>query len=322
MKHLRTVLAVALCASSWAIDSQAAAPPKPREGVGVVRSKGDPAEKVLVRPKYVPGQLQQYRLQLYGGAVWTPNHRNLTWGEMKTDFKYTLQTKVIRDNGACTFNLFGEYLNSAGRGPDGSIEVEASPRESAIRLNGKWQAKSGKSMLARPMTITLGRLGAVHYGTGLAPLAIYMLPHIDRRFWTLLTITPPKEVAPGDGWEAEFNVAVPGGKGKPLAVKGKWVVQKWRSYRGRKVLPMALAAELDLKNSKVLLRNGDLIHVVAGSYKAEGTVLWDVDNGLLAAAQAWQKIYIRANTPVRRALKSEVKCTLELLAAGQPKKRR
>jgi len=322
MNALRTGLTAALCMAIWASQARAADPPKPERHPGVIRSKGDPLEKVLVRPKYVPGQLQQYRLQLYGGAVWTPAHRDLAWGEMKTDFRFTLQTKVIRNSGACTFTLFGEYLNSAGRGPDGSIEVEASPRESAIRINGKWQANSGKSFLARPMTITLGPLGLARYGTGLAPLAIYMLPHIDRRFWTLLTIAPPKEVAPGDGWDVAFHVAVPGGKGKPLAVKGTWIVQKWKSYRGRRVLPMALAATLDLKNSDLLLKNGDLVHVASGTYKAEGTVLWDVDNGLLAAAQAWQKISIRASAPVRRALKSEVKCSLELLAAGQPKARK
>ena len=329
MRTLRMRFVVALCAVGMtAIGAAGARPPKPpkpadpKEGVGVVRSKGDLAEKVLIRPKYVPGQLQQYRLQLYGGAAWTPVHRDLAWGRMKTDFTFTLQTKVIRDSGACTFTLYGEYLNSAGQGPDGSIEVEASRRESAVRINGKWQANSDKTMLVRPMTLTLGRLGAVRYGTGLAPLGIYMLPHIDRRFWTLLTVAPLKEVAPGDGWEVEFNVAVPGGKGKPLSVKGKWVVQKWRSYRGRKVIPLALAAEFDLKNSNVLLRNGDLIHIAAGSYKAEGTALWDVDNGLLAGAEAWQKITIRADTPVRRVHTSETKCTLQLLAAGQPRKRK
>ena len=329
MRTLRTGFAVALCAVGMAAIGAAAArptkptrPAEPREGVGVVRSKGELAEKVLIRPKYVPGQLQQYRLQLAGGAAWTPVHSDLAWGRMKTDFRFTLQTKVIRDSGACTFNLLGEYLHSIGLGPNGSIEVEGSRRETAVRLNGKWQANSDKGMLARPMTITLGQLGTVRYGTGLAPLAVYMLPHIDRRFWTLLTVAPLKEVAPGDGWEAQFNFAVPGGKGKPLSVKGKWVVQKWRSYRGRKVLPLALAAELDLKNSNVLLRNGDLIHIAAGSYKAEGTALWDVANGLLCAAEAWQNVYIRADAPVRRVHKSETKCTLELLGAGQPRKRK
>ncbi len=314
--------AAAVCVAAIVADAWAAKPAKPAEDPkdfrGVVRSKGDPGDKVLIRPKYVPGQLQQYRLQLYGEWLWTPKHKALTWGRMKTDCRYTLATKVIRDSGACTFTVLGEYLNSAAQGPDGSIEVEASRKETAIRINGKYQANSDKGLLAKPMTITLGPLGVARYGTGLAPVAIYFLPHIDRRFWNALVVAPLKEVAPGDGWDVQFNVAVPGGTGKPLAVKARWVVQKWRSHRGRRVLPLLLEAELDLKNSNILLRNGDLAHIARGTYKAEGTALWDVDNGLLAAAEARQRIDIRADSPVIRTHRSDIRCSLDLLAAGQP----
>lgn len=313
----RGMCIVTLCVVALAALAEAGAAPKGK--AGVVASKGDPAAKVLIRPKYAVGQQRQYRLQLYGGAAWTPAHQALAWGRMKTDLRYVLAAKVVRPSGACTFNVVGQYLNSAGQGPKGSIEVEASRTETAVRLNGKHQVNSNKGLLARPMTVTLGPRGAYRFSTGLAPVAIYLLPHVDRRFWTALTVAPLAKVAPGDGWTVDLDVAVPGSKGKPLSVQGTWAAGKFKSHGGRKVMPLTLSVKLDLKDANVLLKNGDRAHVARGVYEAHGTALWDVDNGLLVAAEAVQDVHILADAPSRRELKSEVKCTLELLAASDPK---
>ena len=270
---------------------------------------------VLVRPKYEPGRMLRYRLRLSGATAWTPAPRGVDWGKMTTDFTGVLNTKVIRDSGACTFDLIGEKLQAVGEGPNGKIQVEATRQKARIRIGDKIVTDADKSPLAKPMTMTFGSRGAYLYGTGLAPLAIYTLPHVDRRFWLLLTVAPPQKVAPGDNWEVAFDFAVPGGKGKPLNVKAKWNALGWQTYRRQKVLAMTLAADLNLKDSYMLLKNGDRVHVHSGTYKASGKVLWDVEHGQLCSAEARQKILIKVDKPTPRALRSECSSSLKLLAA-------
>jgi len=72
----------------------------------------------------------------------------------------------------------------------------------------------------------------------------------------------------------------------------------------------------------VLLKNGDLVHVTTGTYKAQGKVMWDVAHGRLCSAAAEQKILVKADKPTRRALRSESKCSLHLLAAAPPAAKR
>ena len=281
-----------------------------------------PPEKVTVRPRYEEGRVLRYNLKLSGAAAWAPNPKGIQWGRMATDLTAVLKTKTIRDTGACTFELLGEHLRSAGQGPEGKIELEATREKVRIRINDRVETDLKKSPLARPMTMTFGPLGAFRYGTGLAPLAPYLLAHVDRRFWTLLTVAPLKPVGPGDSWEDEFDLAVPGGKGTPLHLKGQWKCLGWQTYRRQKVLAFALSARLTLKDSDLLLKNGDRVHVTSGTYAADGKVLWDVEHGQLCSASAEQKLLVKADKPVPRALRSEVRCTLSLLQArtGEPKK--
>ena len=276
--------------------------------------------KVLVRPKYEPGLALRYNLKLSGATAWTPAPEGVHWGKMSTDLTAVLATKVIRDSGACTFNLLGERLTSSGQGPKGAVRVDATREKVRLTVNGK-RVTGEKGPLARPMTMTFGPRGAHLFGTGLAPIAIYMLPHVDRRFWTLLTVAPLKEVAPGEEWSDEFDLPVPGGKGRPLKLKGRWKVLGWQSYQRRKVLAMSLAAELTLGDSDLMLKNGDVIHVTSGTYKADGKVMWDVAEGRLCFAEAAQKLLVRADRPIARALRSEARCTLSLLRAAVRAKR-
>jgi hypothetical protein len=146
-----------------------------------------------------------------------------------------------------------------------------------------------------------------------------MLPHVDHRFWALLTMAPQQPVASGDAWEADFALPVPGAKGKPLQLQGKWSVLDRETHSRRSLLPIELTANLDLENSNVLLKNGEQIHVSKGSYAAAGKALWDVEAGLLSSATAEQTILINAEAPVRRALRSRAQCTLQLLGVQEPR---
>lgn len=270
--------------------------------------------KVLVRPAYKEGRLLRYRLKLSGATVWTPDARELEWGKRNTDFTFVLRGKTLRQTGACTFELLGQSLRSAAEGPKGKVEVEASPEKAKIKANGKWATSRTHNPLHKEMTVTFGPRGAYRFGTGLWRIAVYLLPHVDVRFWTLLTSAPENEVGPGDSWHEEFQLPVPGAKGKPLHLTGSWKVLGWQTYRGQKVLAMALAAELDLRDSDLLLNNGDRVRVHTGVYLAKGKALWDVKHGALCSATAEQKILVKASGSKPRALRSEHKCSLQLLA--------
>ncbi|MDP6637139.1 MAG: hypothetical protein QGG42_19745 [Phycisphaerae bacterium] len=270
------------------------------------------SSKVLIRSKFVPGRVMRYNLKLSGTAAWTPHDKKLGWGKMDTDFTFDLATKVIRDSGACTFNLAGQALESSASGPKGRLKIIADRKKAKLKIGDSWLTPSNKSPLAKPMTLTQGPLGGVRFTTGTAPIVIYLLPHVDLRFWNLLTIAPLGKVAVGDEWAEKFNLHVPGSKGKPLELTGRWKVLGYQTHRGRKVLALGLAVTMDLKNSKVMLKNGDLIYVHSGSYRAEGKAMWDVSRGVLCFASANQKILVQADKAKTRALRSEHKCTLEL----------
>ncbi|MDP6547071.1 MAG: hypothetical protein QGH60_24105 [Phycisphaerae bacterium] len=268
---------------------------------------------VLIRSRFVPGRVMRYNLKLSGTAAWAPHEKGPGWGKMNTDFTFDLATKVIRDSGACTFFLAGQKIKSSVTGPKGRLGIIADRKKSKIRINDQWQSPSNKTPLTKEMTLTQGPLGGVRFTTGVAPIALYLLPHVDLRFWTLLTVAPLAKVAPGDEWSETFNLRVPGSRGRrPLKLTGRWKVVGYQQHRGRKVIVLALAVKMDLKNSNVMLKNGDLVYVHSGSYAATGKAMWDVSRGVLCYATADQKILIRADKPKVRALRSEHKCTLEL----------
>ena len=288
----------------------AAAPPAGAQAPGAVK----------VRPIYEQGRRLRYQLTLSGATAWAPTVQGVTWGKMKTDFTFVLATKVLRttglQKGCCTFRLLGEHLRSEGSGANGAFGGDATRDRTRVKVKDRWQVTvQDRSPLRKDMTLTLGPLGGFRFGTRLGGLVLYMLPHVDHRFWTLLTIAPNRDVAPGDHWEQAFEFPVPGSTGKPLKLTGKWQEAGWERYRGRSVLALTLAAELDLKDANVMLKNGDLVHVTSGTYKAEGKAKWDVAGGVLCHATASQKVLIKADQPGRRALRSECESTLQLLAA-------
>jgi len=276
------------------------------------KTSGDSSDKILIRAKFAEGRKMRYNLKMSGAAAWTPHDKKLGWGKMNTDFTFDLATKVIRESSACTFHLAGRSLRSNVAGPKGRLAIVADRKKSKIRINDKWQAPVNKTPLSKPMTLTQGPLGGVRFTTGTLPIAIYLLPHVDTRFWGLLTAAPLRKVAVGEEWHDEFNLPVPGSKGRPLKLTGHWQVVGYRQYGGQRVLALTLGVDLDLKNSDVMLKNGDLIRVTQGSYWARGKALWDVNRGVLCYATADQKILIRSSGPKARALRSEHHCTLQL----------
>jgi len=271
------------------------------------------SSRVLIRSHFVPERVMRYNLKLSGAAAWAPKEKGIGWGKMDTDFTFDLATKVIRESGACTFFLSGRKIKSSVAGPKGRLGIVGDHKKSKVRIGDAWQSPSNKSPLAREMTLTQGPRGGVRFTTGTAPIALYLVPHVDLRFWALLTVAPPAKVAPGDKWSETFKLRVPGSYGRrPVKLTGRWKVVGYRQHRGRKVLALALAVTMDLKNSDVMLKNGDLVYVHSGSYAAEGKAMWDVSRGVLCYATADQKILIRADKPKVRALRSAHKCTLEL----------
>lgn len=301
-----------LVCSVWLPLVAAAAPPQ---------AKPQPlVQPVTVRHQFVPGRIARYRLQLAGQQAWSPQPSGLQWGQMTTDFVFTLRTKTVRPEGTCTFDLLGERLRSAGQTSGGRIDVAATRQGSALGLRGRDSARleSDHSLLQKPMTITFDDRGRFRFGTGLLPLVIYMLPHVDHRFWSLLTHAPEQEVQPGQKDDISLDVPIPGAQGKTLKVSGSRETAGWRTVKGQRLLAIKLNAKLDIKDTNVILKNGDQVHVVSGSYLATGQVLWDVDNGLLYSAEAKQTLLLTADLPVPRALRSETKCSLRLLGYQDP----
>jgi len=268
--------------------------------------------------KHAPGRLLRYNLKLSGQTVWAPQIRDSDWGQMATDFTFTLQGKTLRPDGSCTYNLLGEALRSGGETWKGRIDVAATREKAKVKVKGVPTLTNRKSFLTKPMTITLGHRGAIRFGTGLVPLAIYMIPHVDHRFWTALTLTPEEMVVPGDEWSDEAWTAFPGATGKPLNVKIKWKVLGWEKYGKQDVIAIGLAAKLDLADTVVTLKNGDKVHIVKGLYAAEGKALWDPELGVLCSATAQQTIRATADLPSPRALRSDAKCSLNLLGMQSP----
>ena len=274
--------------------------------------------KVKIRPTHEAGRMLRYQLKVGGTTAWAPAAEGVDWGKLNTDFTFVLSTKTLRENGACTYSLLGEHLRSIGEGPKGAFGIDATRRRTQIKIKDLWQVSTDASPLTKPMTMTFGPLGGYRFGTGLLPLAPYMLEHVDPRFWTLLTIAPLKEVGPGDGWKETFDVSLPGSKGKPLRLTGSWRVLGWQSWQGRRVLAMTLEAEWTIKDTSVVIENGDALHVASGSYKAKGLARWDVANGVLCHAAADQKVLIKVDKPKPAAMRSECDCSVQLLGLKKP----
>jgi hypothetical protein len=271
--------------------------------------------KYLIRWKQREGQRLRYSLGVAGGGSWAPRREGLSWGTLETLFVFGLRGKALRERGACTYELLAERLRSRLEGPKGVVEVRATPRS--------WDVDAGKldlegrrgNPLAREMTLTVGERGAVRYGTGLRPLAPFFVAHVDPRFWTVLTLAPAQEVGVGDEWDVDFEARIPDSRGELLSVKGRAQVKGWERCGGRRCLAIVMACRLELKDTWVLLRNGDRVRVDEGTYWAQGKALWDVERGLLCSAEARNGLKIVCDKPERRGWSGEARSTLKLLDA-------
>ena len=279
-------------------------------------AQGNDAErKYLIRHQFRDGQKLRYTLSVAGQGEWTPQQGNFKAGEMSTDFMFTLVQKVMRQGGACTFELVGEKLTSSGEGTDGSYSVTASRESCKWELNKLKGKTEDKNPLTNEMTVTIDPVGNMPFSTGLRHIALFFLVHVDQRFWEPLTHAPMREVGVGDEWEVDFPFQLPDSVGRPLDVKAKARVTGWENFGGRRCLAGRLAAELDLKDTTVTLLNGDRAHIQQGNYKADGKVLWDVEQGLLCYAAAQNSLVIISDRPTNRRFAGKARCTLKLLAA-------
>ena len=271
-------------------------------------------DKHLIRHKFRDGRELRYSLSVAGRGRWDPEFRGSSGWQMSTDFRFTLSTKLIRESGACTFELVGEKLESELEGEEGKLKVEADRDGWEITgEKGELEPERGNP-LTREMTLTMTPRGRVRYGTRLLRLAPFFIVHVDRHFWGPLTTAPRNPVGPGDSWEKDFKLDLPDSRGRPLRVTLKTRVTGWKNYRGRRCLAGRATAELNLKDTRVTLRNGDRLNVKNGRYQAEGTVLWDVGNGILCYASARNRLQIQAVDPTRR-FSGQARCTLKLLDA-------
>lgn len=303
---IRSLLLVATTVTAAVIPSTSADAAPPQRPL----ANDDP---VTIRLNVQPGHLLRYNFNATGQTAWAPMQKNTNWGQMATDFTYVLRAKTLRPDGSCTFELLGEQLHSTGETDKGKIDVKLDRQKVKIKPRGGLGIKSKKSPLENAMTVTLGPQSEYRFGTGLGPIAIYMLPHIDRHFWTFLTIAPADPVAPGDQWEKEFNLPLPGAAGEPLQVEVTWSVSGRKRSGNTDVLAISLAAEIDLVDTNLLMKNGDNLHIAKGKFVASGKALWDVRHGILRSATGKQQYLLSADRPTRRELRSQSTASMRLL---------
>lgn len=279
---------------------------------------GAPADaaRVLIRHHHDRGRALRYRLRLSGSATWTPGGRQLQTNSARTDFTFALRPKALRTDGGCTFAVLGEHLASRVEGPEGALTVDATPDGATVAAGKRRKLRWDANPFEREMTITIGPDGTFQFGTGLGPIVVFLLPHADHRFWSLLTRAPPDPIGPGDHWEEQFDLAAPGAAGRPLAVEAAWEVLGWRHFGGERVLALSLKARLSLAGTELLLNNGDLVQVTRAVGEASGTAFWHTGRGVLCHAEARQRLRIQIDRPVPRALRSEHECALKLLELG------
>ena len=270
-------------------------------------------DRMQIRLNLNEGHLIRYQLEIEGKTGWTPPIDEVDFGHMATQFVFTMRAKAKRPDGAWTFELLGEQLRSAGETSKGRLDAVLDRQQAKIAAAGKGSIQLPNSPLSKPMTMKLSPQGEYQFGTGLAPLAIFMLPHVDFRFWNLLTRSPDEPVEIGDEKEVDQDVPLPGTEGEPLRVRSKAKVLGWEKYRNRRVLAVGLAARLDLADTEILLKNGDRVRIARGQYDAEGKALWDVETGLLCSADARQEIQLRTEGRDARAFKSRNRTVLTML---------
>ena len=280
------------------------------------KSSGSKKKGYLIRPKFWEDQKLKYRLEVEGDVRWTPKKPALLWGKVDTEFVFTLTEKAIREDGACIFDLAGERLKSKVDGPEGRVSVSATRSQWEVQREGhRRYIMREKNPLKNPMTVTIGPRGEFRGGTGLAPIARFFVAHMDRKFWDLLTVAPAEEVNVGDKWRADFKLQLPDSRGEPLQVDVEAKVTGWKKYGAHNCLVCELRAKAELKNTEVMLRNGDRIEVKSGKYEARGNVMWDLKQGLLCSAEAESTLSIICTKRSKTSFTGKAKAKLKLLSA-------
>jgi len=270
--------------------------------------------KHLIRWKFGEGRELKYNWRVKSDLRWYPQRAGLKWRKVDTDITFELKEKLVRESGACTFEVRGENLKSTVKGPKGTWTISATERSARISTPGESAKETVKSPFEREMTLTIGPRGGVRYGTGLGLIAPYFRIGVDNIFWRLLTTAPREPVGVGDHWRADFKLRLPDSAGEPLNVKGEARVPGWKEFKGHKCLVIRLDAKLTLKDTTVTFRNGDRRHIRKGRYEVSGVALWDARRGILCAAEAEGQIRLDTDKPNKTVLKGKGSARLRLLS--------
>lgn len=307
-------LALLVLALFVALSTQPAVHAAPKDGPDVLSpGKGEP---INLRPQYKVGQTLTYCWDIKSNSSWLPKKSDTDWAQSQVAFNFDLACKAVRDNGHATFDVNGHQLKAEIEGEKGKIGIDATDDKAKILLNGNWVSNTERTPLQHEVTVTMDERFRYRYGTGLRHLALYFAHQVDGRFWTMLTAAPDKPVRVGQEWQDSFEMPIPGAStDKPLQVDGRWKVVGWTTFRGQKVLSIALAARLKLDDTDVTLRNGDRVHLVTGSFEAQGQAYWHPQTGILMRAAAEQSFNAKADRPNQRMLKSHATSVLELKQA-------
>jgi len=280
------------------------------------KSSGSKKKGYLIRPKFWEDQKLKYRLEVEGDVRWTPKKPALIWGQVATEFVFTLTEKAIREEGACVFDLAGERLKSKGDGPEGRVSLSATESQWEVQREGQRRyIMREKNPLKNPMSVTIGPRGEFQDGMGLVPIAGFFVTHMDRKFWDLLTVAPAEEVNVGDKWRADFKLQLPDSRSDPLQVRVEGKVTGWKKYGAHNCLVCELRAKGELKRTEVMLRNGDRVKVESCLYEARGQIMWDLKQGLLCSAEAESVVKIASIKSEKTSFNGKAKAKLKLLSA-------
>ena len=283
-------------------------------GIGTSSSDAAKNEKHLIRLKFSQGRRLKYDWRVKSDLRWYPQRAGLTWGQVDTNITFELEEKLVRESGACTCVVHGKKLKSTVKGPKGTLSISATERSARISTPKNRAKETIKSPFDREMTVTIGPRGGVRYGTGIAVIAPYFRIGVDNIFWRMLTTAPKQAVGVGDEWKADFKLRLPDSRGEPLNVKGEARVLGWKKLNGHRCLVIKLNAKLTLKDTTVTFRNGDRRHIRKGEYEVGGVALWDVQGGILRAAEAEGEIRLDTDKPNKSILKGTGSARLRLLS--------
>lgn len=283
--------------------------------LGATSAGAEKNKKYLLRWKFGEGRTLKYNWQVESELRWQPQRSDLTWVAVDTDFTFELKEKLVRESGACTFNLYGKNLKGKVKGPEGTLTIDATERSARIKRADKSATIKADSPFEKEMTVTIGPRGAVRYGTGVWPIAPFFHVGVDNIFWHILTTAPSREVAVGDKWDVDFNLRLPDSRGNPLHVTGTGRVTGWKTIKGHKCLALKLECVLELKDTTVTFKNGDQRHINKGRYEVSGTAMWDTRQGILCGAEANGELLLDTDQPDKSTLKGKGRTKLSLLSA-------